>query len=244
MAGVDQWLEHFSGAGSLGVVGVVAILLGIRHATDPDHLAAVSTLVASGRDRGARAAGRLGLAWGGGHATTLFALALPVVLFEASLPEQVQRGAETIVGCVITILAVWLLIRWRRGFFHLHVHVHDGSLHAHAHVHPADPHAHRPVYARSPLQAYCIGLLHGIGGSAGIGVLMLASIHDRAVAVGALALFVTFTALSMALLSTGFGAVLARASVRRSFVRFAPVLGVAALSFGVWYALAALDYFK
>jgi high-affinity nickel permease len=244
VAGVDQWLEHFSAVGNAGVISLVAILLGLRHATDPDHLAAVTALVASGREQGARAAGRLGLAWGGGHATTLFALALPVVLFEAYLPQQVQRAAETTVGCVITLLALWLLVRWRRGFFHLHVHVHDGSLHAHAHMHPADAHAHRPLYARSPLQAYCIGLLHGIGGSAGIGVLMLASIHDRALAIGALALFATFTALSMALLSTGFGAMLARASVRRSFVRLAPVLGVGSLSFGVWYALAALDYFK
>ena len=74
-----------------------------------------------------------------------------------------------------------------------------------------DEHAHRhSVRARSPLQAYGIGLVHGMGGSAGVGVLLLAAIHDRVVAVLALALFAFFTAVSMALLSTGFGLTLSQ----------------------------------
>jgi hypothetical protein len=201
----------------------------------------VTTLIASGRDRGARAAARLGIAWGVGHATSLFGFALPIVVFKAFLPEPVQRGAETSVGCVIGLLAAWLLVRWRRGLFHLHLHSHEGGLHAHGHVHSTDTHAHLPLRARSPLQAYGIGLLHGLGGSAGIGVLMLASIHDRALAIVALALFALFTAVSMALLSTGFGATLTSRPLRRSFARVAPVLGVASLAFGVWYALRALS---
>jgi high-affinity nickel permease len=241
MFGLDGWLAHFSDGGTVGLVALVAILLGLRHATDPDHLAAVATLIVSGREHGARAAARLGLAWGAGHATTLFVFALPIVLFKAFLPEPVQRGAETTVGLVIVLLALWLLVRWRRGLFHLHVHSHDGSLHAHGHVHPAAPHGHRPVRARSPLQAYAVGLLHGMGGSAGIGALMLASIRDRPLAVGSLALFALFTAVSMALLSTGFGATLANGFVRRSFIWIAPLLGLATLAFGVWYALAALS---
>ena len=83
--------------------------------------------------------------------------------------------------------------------------------------------------------------MHGLGGSAGVGVLLLASIHDHLIAVGALALFALCTALSMAALSTGFGFTLSRGPVRAVFPRLAPVLGLLSLSFGVWYALGALN---
>jgi high-affinity nickel permease len=213
MFGLDNLIaSHSSGAG-LGIVALVAILLGLRHATDPDHLAAVTTLAAGRRG----SAAELGLAWGAGHALTLFAFGLPIVLFHAFLPERVQQGAETTIGLVIVALAVWLLVRWRRGDFHVHAH----------------PGTHG---ARTPVQAFAIGLVHGIGGSAGVGVLLVASIPSHAYAVVALALLASFTAVSMTALSTGFGATLARAPI----VRLAPALGFVSLAFGIWYALAAL----
>ena len=181
MFGLDDWIAHFSDGATLLVVVGVAVLLGLRHATDPDHLAAVTTLIASGRERTKRAAARLGLSWGLGHATSLFAFGLPIVLFKAYLPERGPAGAETAVGVVIVALAVWLLVRWRRGVFHLHAHAHGRP--ARAPARPlAVPTAHS-VRTRSPLQAYGIGLVHGMGGSAGVGVLLLAAIHDRGVAV-------------------------------------------------------------
>src|SRR5919201_1089835 len=231
MFGFDEWLAHFSDGTTLVLVGALAIVLGLRHATDPDHLAAVTTLIASGRDRAARTAARLGLAWGLGHATSLFAFGLPIVLFKSYLPEVVQRGAETTVGLMIALLALWLLLRWRRGLFHLH-HDHGAA------------HAHGPrgrLRTRSPLQAFVIGLVHGMGGSAGVGVLLLASIHDRVLAVVALGLFAFCTAVSMAALSTGWGVTLASSAVRNSLSRLAPVVGCASLIFGLWYALGALS---
>lgn len=241
MFGLDHWMASLSDGTTLLVVIGVAVLLGLRHATDPDHLAAVSTLVASGRERRARRAGALGFAWGLGHATSLFVFGLPIVLFKAYLPEQVQQGAETTIGLVIMALAVWLLVRWRRGIFHVHLHEHGGNRHAHVHDHASPPqHAHgyaRPV--RTRLGAYGIGLVHGMGGSAGVGVLLLATIHSHLVAVAALALFAFFTAVSMAILSTGFGLTLTSAPVQRSFNRVAPALGVLSLLFGLWYALGA-----
>jgi hypothetical protein len=78
-----------------------------------------------------------------------------------------------------------------------------------------------------------------MGGSAGVGVLLLASIHSRVIAVLALALFAFFTAVSMAMLSTGLGLTLSSGPLRRSFSRFAPALGVASLLFGLWYTLGA-----
>jgi hypothetical protein len=80
-----------------------------------------------------------------------------------------------------------------------------------------------------------------MGGSAGVGVLLLASIHDRGIAVVALGLFALCTALSMAALSTGWGMMLASSPGRSSLSRVAPALGCASLAFGVWYALAALS---
>ena len=224
MFGLDDWIAHFSDGATVGILVVVAILLGLRHATDPDHLAAVTTLIAAGKERTRSAAARLGFAWGLGHATTLFAFGLPIVLFKSYLPEPVQQAAETSVGFVIVVLAVWLLIRWRRGIFHIGDHGHSDTF-----------------KARSPIQACGIGLVHGMGGSAGVGILLLAAIHDRALAVGALAIFAVCTALSMTLLSTGFGRALASAPLRGSFDRLAPALALLSLAFGAWYALGALD---
>lgn len=245
MFGLDDWIAHFSDGATLLIVLGVAVVLGLRHATDPDHLAAVTTLVVSGQDGTRRAAARLGLAWGLGHAASLFAFGLPVVLFKAFLPGPVQSAAEASVGVIIVLLAVWLIVRWRRGLFHVHVHSHGGPVHVHGHTHGGrgrPVHPHRPVNARSPLQALGIGVVHGMSGSAGVGVLLLASIHSHAVAVAALGLLAAFTAVSMAILSTGFGMTLSSAPAQRWLHRIAPALGLASLAFGVWYMLGALEF--
>jgi cytochrome c biogenesis protein CcdA len=148
---------------------------------------------------------------------------VPIVLFKTYLPEEVQRAAETSVGILIAGLAVWLLVRWHRGVLRVHLHGHG-----------APP-------TRRPAQAFGIGLVHGTGGSAGVGLLLLASIHDHLLALAALVIFAICTALSMALLSTGFGRALASAPLRASFHRLAPALALLSLAFGTWYALGALD---
>lgn len=237
MFGLDDRIASLSDGTTLLVVIVVSIALGLRHASDPDHLAAVTTLIASGKERAARRAGALGFTWGLGHATSLFAFGLPIVLYRAYLPEAVQRLAETAVGFLIVGLAVWLLVRWRRGVFHAHAHLHGDDAHAHAHPH-ALAHTHPPK-TRSPLGAYAIGVVHGMGGSAGVGVLLLSAIPSHALAVASLALFAFCTALSMGLLSTGWGLTLGSAPARRSFARLAPVIAVVSLAFGVWYVLGA-----
>jgi high-affinity nickel permease len=223
MVGLDNWVAGFSDGTTLLVVALVAVLLGLRHATDPDHLAAVTTLIAGTEERATKAAARLGLSWGLGHATSLFLFGVPIVLFKAYLPKPVEQAAETAVGLLIVGLAIWLLVRWRRGMFRVHAHPHGVSR------------------ARRPAQAFGIGLVHGTGGSAGVGILLLAAIHDQALALGALAIFAVCTALSMALLSTGFGRALASAPLRGSFDRLAPALALLSLAFGAWYALGALD---
>jgi cytochrome c biogenesis protein CcdA len=220
MFGLDDRIASFSNGTTLLVVAAVSILLGLRHASDPDHLAAVTTMVASGRERATRNAARLGLTWGLGHASSLFAFGLPVVLYSAYLPPAVQRAAETTVGFVIVLLAVVLLSRWRRGVYR-----------------SGDQHAHAP--ARTGLQAFGIGVVHGMGGTAGVGLLLLATIRNDVLAAVALAIFALCTAASMTLLSTGFGLALSRGVAARSFHVLAPALGSASLAFGIWYALGA-----
>jgi ABC-type nickel/cobalt efflux system permease component RcnA len=239
MFGLDDLIASYSDGAAVWIVLLVAILLGLRHATDPDHLAAVTTLVAGARERAARTAAGLGLAWGAGHALTLFAFGLPILLLDKYLPERVQQAAETAIAFVIAYLAVRLLVRWRRGAFHVHEHDHAGTSHSHLHGHAADlghGHAHR---ARTRLGAFGIGLVHGMGGSAGVGILLVAAIESTWLSVAALALLAIFTGVSMTILSTGFGATLASRPMQASFGLLAPALGIASLAFGVWYGSAA-----
>ena len=228
---------------------LAAFLLGLRHATDPDHLTAVSTLVLSEDRDGARKAGILGLAWGLGHATTIVVFGLPIVLFRSHLPEVVRQGAEAVIGGLIVVLAVRLLLRWRRGYFHAHLHRHGPVRHAHPHVHErgtarhqaaGHSHPHAEGLGRTPLAAYGIGLVHGIGGSAMVGLLVVGAAASRPLGVVALILFAAGTAVSMALVSAAFGYALERGPLSRLARPLVPVAGVASLLFGVWYATGAL----
>jgi hypothetical protein len=227
MSALDGRLAGASTGTTLVVALAVALVLGLRHATDPDHLAAVTTLVAAGRGR---AAARLGAVWGAGHATSLICLGTPIVLYRAYLPESVQRDAETAIGAMIVVLALSLLARVRRGGFHVMVHSHGGD-DGHGHAHGA----------RTRGQAFVVGLLHGIGGSAGVGVLLLASIPGHVLALVSLGIFAVGTAISMTLLSGGVGAALTRPRIQRRLAVAAPALAVVSLAFGVWYALGAQE---
>src|SRR5204863_434744 len=120
MFGLDDKIAALSSGDVFLIVMAIAVMLGLRHATDPDHLTAVTTLVATGEERGPGRAARLGLAWGFGHATTLFLFGLPIVLANSYLPKTAQEIAELAVGVMIVALAARLLIRWKRGQFQPH----------------------------------------------------------------------------------------------------------------------------
>jgi cytochrome c biogenesis protein CcdA len=229
---------------------LMALLLGLRHATDPDHLTAVSTLLLDDRDGGSRRAAVLGLAWGVGHATTLTAFGLPVILFSRLLIEPVQRSAEALIGVLIVLLAARLLWRWRQGHFHAHLHRHGPVYHVHPHLHTGPDnagehplqhtHAHADTLGRSPAESFGIGLLHGIGGSAGAGVLLVGMTGGKLEGVVALVVFAAATAASMSLLSVAFAQALARGAIRRRLHEVVPILGSAGVVFGAWYSLGAL----
>ena len=153
------------------------------------------------------------------HATTLFLFGLPIVLANSYLPKTAQEIAELAVGVMIVVLAVRLLLRWHRGELR--------------------PHSHTQR-TRSATQAYGIGLVHGVGGSAGVGVLLLAAIHNHVESIAALFVFAFFTAISMSIASASFGYGMSRGPVLHRFVRVAPVMGMLSLAFGAWYALGAI----
>jgi cytochrome c biogenesis protein CcdA len=245
VATIDGWLEGFlQGSTALWVVLLVSLALGLRHASDPDHLAAVTTLIASEEDgRGTKKAGSMGLSWGLGHGTSLVLIGLPLVLLGRYLPEPVQQAAESLIGVIIILLGVRLIVRWRRGHFHAHAHSHFGEpSHRHVHSHesyPSHEHTHNfPL--RTPLSSYGIGLVHGIGGSGGLTLLLLSTIPNPAQATWALLIFAAGTAVSMALLSTAFGLATVKGPIGRNFERLAPALGALSLAFGTWYMLGAL----
>jgi ABC-type nickel/cobalt efflux system permease component RcnA len=233
---------EFGPGPALGGALLVAFVLGLRHAADPDHLVAVTTLVASTRERGTRLAARLGLAWGAGHALTLTLLALPILFARSAIPEWGQQLAEAAIGALIVFLGVRLLWRWHRGGYHVHVHEHGGTRHSHVHVHSDHEHReheHEHRATRTPLAAFLIGCAHGAGGSAGVGILLVAGVPDRETAIAALLVLALGTAISMAVLSGAAGTILTTGTVRRRLPTAIPALGVASAAFGVWYALAA-----
>ena len=139
---------------------------------------------------------------------------MPILLFEAYLPENVQRGAETAVAALIVYLAVRLLVR--------HRHRHEHGRHQ----------------VRSPLAAFGIGLVHGLGGSAGVGVLLLAAIPSTALAVASLVVLALFTGVSMTVVTTGLRRDAARRGQRRGHGGRTGARP-ASLAFGFWYAAAA-----
>lgn len=225
MFGLDNWIAGLSSGASFAVVLLVAVLLGLRHATDPDHMAAVTTLIASGKERAARSAARLGAWWGVGHGLTLVLFGLPILVADRYLPERVDQGAETVVGVLIVFLALRLLVRWRHGYFDLHAHPHADRRHRHA--------------VRTPAGAFGIGLVHGMGGSAGVAVLLLAAIPSETVAAASLLVLAFFTAVSMTVLTSGFGWTLSLRPVAAAVAASVPAIAVASLAFGFWYSAAA-----
>lgn len=223
---LDGWIAGYSDSASVLFVALAAAPLGLRHAMDPDHIAAMTTLIAGGRERAVRAAARLGLAWGLGHATSLIMFGVPIVVLGASLPARLEQVGETLVGLVIVLLAVRLLVR-------------SSAARRHLHEHPAEVREMDGPAARTALGAYGIGLVHGMGGSAGVSLLILASIQSRQLALLALVLLASFTAVSMTLITAGYGIALRTGPVRHAFETAAPVLGLGSLAFGAWYAAAA-----
>ena len=164
----------------LGIL-LLGLLLGLQHATDADHLAAVASL--SSRSRSLRDAARHGSAWGLGHALTLLLFGGIVLLMDGVIGDRLALWLETAVAVMLIALGLDVLWRlWRRRVhFHVHSHGHQRHFHAHSHGtrtdHARDPHHHaHPRHL--PLRSLMVGTMHGMAGSAALMVLALGSVQS------------------------------------------------------------------
>ncbi len=237
---VDAWLIGlFDGAPLLVALGL-AFVLGLRHASDPDHLVAVTSLVAAD-DGDTRAATRLGAWWGLGHATVLLAIGIPLIAFKTELPGWLENGAEKAVGVVIILLALRVGAKWIRGDYRASSHEHHGTVRDDSHPSRVrhlrkggTEHAHRHV--RTPQQAFAIGTLHGLAGTGAVALLLIAALPTRLEAIAALAVFAPMSILSMALCTAAFAWMLTRPVIEPLYRAVViPALGVFGLMFGLWY---------
>jgi high-affinity nickel permease len=230
---IDHWLTGlFAGAPLLAALGI-ALLLGLRHASDPDHLVAVTSLVAAdGGDT--RAAARLGTWWGLGHGATLIVLGVPLIVFKSSLPTWLESGAEKAIGLVIVALALRVIWKWLRGDYRAGRHSHPAVAHRHLRRGASAGHRHRQV--RSPRQALGIGVLHGLAGTGAVTVLLLAALPTQLEALLALVIFAPASIASMTMCTTAFAWLLTRRLVDPIYRRvLIPVTGLFGVMFGAWY---------
>jgi high-affinity nickel permease len=232
---LDSWLEGFFTGAPLLVALAIALVLGLRHASDPDHLVAVTSLVAAdGGD--VRGAARLGAWWGVGHASALLGLGIPLILFKSEMPAWLEQGAEKAVGVVIGLLALRVVAKWVRGDFRADRHRHHKPAERHRHLHdgPATAHSHQRV--RTPQQAMGIGLLHGLAGTGAVALLLIAALPTKLEAAAALTIFAPMSAVSMTLCTSAFAWLLTRKVVDPIYRGvLIPAFGLFGLMFGVWY---------
>jgi high-affinity nickel-transport protein len=235
---LDAWLTGLLDGAPLLAALVIAFVLGARHASDPDHLVAVTSLVAvDGGDT--RGAARLGAWWGMGHAAVLLAVGLPLIFFKSELPAWLESGAEKAVGVVILLLALRVTLKWLGGDYRAGAHSHrDAGGHSRArHLRLGRGGAHPHMHVRTPQQALSIGMLHGLAGTGAVVLLLLAALPSSIEAAAALAVFAPMSIGSMALCTTAFAWLLTRPVVEPVYrMVLIPTLGLFGLMFGLWYA--------
>jgi hypothetical protein len=187
-----------------GILGL-GFLLGMQHALEADHIAAVSSIAARRTQIGDIV--RHGLTWGLGHTLTLFVFAGAALLLGHAIPEQVARPIESAVGIMLVGLGAHVLWRLWRDRVHFHKHGHgDGTVHIHAHSHAGETVAHaRAAHAHAHgfrWRTLLVGLMHGMAGSAALLVLTVSQASSPAVGLGYVALFGIGSMVGMGALST------------------------------------------
>ena len=248
-------------------IALLGLLLGMRHATDPDHVIAVTTILS--REHRLAAATRIGVIWGLGHTITVLIVGAAIIVFKIAIPARLGLAMEFAVAVVLILLGVGAaasLVRKganRMGgaapqadhlLVHAHAHTHDGATHVHPHVHVGDHETgddamhldHRmpadvlPSFAarRPLLRSFAVGLVHGLAGSAAIALLVLSAIPSPLWATLYLAIFCVGTVIGMGLITTAIATPFMVASRQASWIRQGLVTGSGLLSFGFGLFLA------
>jgi sulfite exporter TauE/SafE len=167
-------------AASSAWVLTLGFLLGLKHAAEADHLAAVSTIVTERKSLfGSALVGGL---WGLGHTISLLIAGVLVLLLNFQISEQTERALEFCVGLMLVLLGLNVLRKiLRGGELHFHEHEHEGHVHAHPHIHEHQdtPHTHHG-FSLSPRSVF-VGMVHGLAGSAALMLFIVPTIESRAV---------------------------------------------------------------
>jgi len=241
------------------VVLGLGFVLGLKHATEADHVVAVTTVVSE--QRSVWRSALVGAQWGAGHTAALFVAGAAVILLDRAIPEAVARLLELSVALMIVLLGtrvVYLLLRGRRRA-HVHTHAHDGRpAHTHLHFHdergahaPARPHAHDGAHhARLEgtlgWRPFAVGVVHGLAGSAALTLLVLAEVMQRggsrALGLSYLLVFGLGSIGGMLLMSALVGLPFALTALRfeRVHTPVRLVAGAASVAFGLYYAWETL----
>lgn len=209
----------------------IGLLLGLRHAFEPDHLAAVSTLATRPAAR-LWSAARLGLLWGLGHTATVGIVVLFIIVLGVQIPERFFPVAELLVAALLVLLGSVVIWRYLRGRWHIHLHSHLPSAGSHLHLHShadATTHAHNHAVADAR-RSLGFGIAHGLAGSGAIAALLVAAAPDTASRIAYFAAFGIGTIVGMLGVSLTLSMVVRLAS--RQSERWATILhvGAAALS--------------
>jgi len=148
----------------------LGFVLGLRHALDADHLAAVSTFVTE--EKSLLRSSMIGISWGMGHTAALMVFGLGVAAFRLAITPRFSQLLEFIVGCMLIGLGAGVLFKLARGSaLHAHTHAHDGVAHTHLHVHVAEPqhqHQHQHRTLRFGGRPFVVGVVHGLAGTAAL----------------------------------------------------------------------------
>ncbi|MFN8573880.1 MAG: hypothetical protein U0132_17615 [Gemmatimonadaceae bacterium] len=224
-------------------ISALGFFLGMRHATDPDHVVAITTIVA--RHRSVRGAALVGAVWGVGHTLTLVVVGGGIVLLGWVIPPRVGLSMELAVGLMLIVLGVVNLTGalgsarevtasvgsdhdTAPAHVHTHAHAHGDYVHTHAHAHQPDRHPHDPrrtpvawldrhLSGLAPYQLVrplIVGVVHGLAGSAAVALLVLTTINDPRWAVLYLLIFGFGTIAGMMLITTLMGVPFASAGAR------------------------------
>ena len=207
----------------LTLFSIIAIgfFLGVRHATDPDHVIAVTTIVS--RQRSIKHAALIGVLWGLGHTITILIVGTAIILFGLAIPAKVGLAMELSVGLMLILLGIlnlsgvirWITEKWTRKSPHSHAHVHGDYIHSHSHGHAPEIHGHAedatPVSWMDRtfgklgvyhiLRPLAVGIVHGLAGSAAVALLVLTTIRTPVAAVSYLLVFGIGTIAGMMLIT-------------------------------------------
>lgn len=212
----------------------VGFLLGLRHALDADHVAAVSTFL--GGNRNLYRSCMIGTFWGIGHTAALLVAALVTSVLRLRIPPDVDRALEAVVAVVVAALGANVLLRALGTLrVHRHEHTHDGAAHRHLHLHVGAESAHTHVHLiRNGRRPLLMGALHGLAGSAALLLLVLATMPSTLAALLYVTVFGVGSTVGMLIVSglIGIPFAISRSSERLR-VGLQIAVGVASLGVGL-----------